>query len=93
MFLSIINLECEVSQSHAETTSTRTELNNSTTETKHAGWDLYLILMHFLLSPAKKVSETAEEILLKNFRFVELSKQLRSENSPIKGELSLLVLI
>ena len=66
---------------HAETTSTRTELNNSTTETKQ-WWDLYTDFDAF----SSVLREKGLEILLENYRFVELSKQLRRENSLIKGE-------
>lgn len=66
---------------HTETTSTRTELNNSTTETKQ-WWDLYTDFDAF----SSVLREKGLEILLGNYRFVELSKQLRSENSLIKGE-------
>lgn len=67
--------------SHAETTSTRTELNNSTTETKQ-WWDLSTDFDAF----SSVLREKGLEILLENYRFVELSQQLRSENSLIKGE-------
>lgn len=79
MFLSIINLECEVSPRRDNLNENGT--NNSTTETKQ-WWDLYTDFDAF----SSVLREKGLEILLENYRFVELSKQLRSENSLIKGE-------